>query len=259
MIRLRLSCLILFSSLLFASSEIWSDGTAHLLPQNRLESGIFQPLRYGYSSTIEISTYKISTFLMPNFSMKIAHNNRWGWNMATRHGLIYPTPMLRWLQSPLGMELGEPDKFALISPEFDIPQMISISNEIILTRDMENEMELSLKGGFSLAVGDKLVRRASIDLPLIFPRLSVYYNRVLFRFGADISKDLKGRWSYVMDYDLFILPDGNENYAFEHKTLLKWSKSETFQIQLGYKLTAGEYPFGTQAHLLPLIDLVWAR
>ncbi|MEE8335394.1 MAG: hypothetical protein V3S48_03045 [Candidatus Neomarinimicrobiota bacterium] len=259
MIKFRLSCLMILSSLLFANSEIWSDGTARLLPQGRLEMGFFQPLRYGFSGTMEISTYKLSTFLMPNLNLKIARNNRLGWRVATRHGLVYPTPMLRWLQSPLGMELGEPDKFALISPEFHIPQMISISNEILFTRKIANEMELTLKGGFSLSLGDKLVRRASIDLPLIFPRMSVYFNRALFRIGADISKSLKRRWSYLIDYDLFLLPGGHEDFAFEHKTLLKWTKNETFQLQLGYKLTAGRYPFGTQAHLLPLVDLVWAR
>lgn len=259
MIKFSLCRLIIFSSLIFASPEIWSDGTARLLPGGRLEVGIFQPLRYGYSSTMEISTYKISTFLLPNLNLKIARNSRRGWRVATRHGLVYPTPMLRWLQSPLGMELGEPDKFALISPEFHIPQMISISNEILLTRKMDNEIELTIKGGFSFALGQRLQRRASIDLPLIFPRMSVYYNRILFRFGSDLNKALKGRWSYLMDYDLFLLPGGNEDFAFEHKALLKWTKSETFQLQFGYKLTAGEYPFGTQAHLLPVLDLVWAR
>ncbi len=51
----------------------------------------------------------------------------------------------------------------------------------------------------------------------------------------------------------------SDEMAFEHKGLLLWNKSQRFQLCLGYKLTFGEYPFGTQWHLLgPLVDLQWA-
>jgi hypothetical protein len=35
---------------------------------------------------------------------------------------------------------------------------------------------------------------------------------------------------------------------------LVWTKSNQFRILLGYKLIAGEYPFGSQAHLFPFMD-----
>jgi len=51
-----------------------------------------------------------------------------------------------------------------------------------------------------------------------------------------------------------------EKMAFEHKGLLSWQKSHRFQFCLGYKLCYGQYPFGSQWHLLgPLLDLQWAR
>jgi len=36
--------------------------------------------------------------------------------------------------------------------------------------------------------------------------------------------------------------------------LLVWSKNEKFRILLGYKLVAGEYPYGSQAHIFPAVD-----
>lgn len=238
----------------------WSGGTAHLLSKGRMEIGIFQPFRYGLSGTVEISSYKLSSLLLPNVVIKIARNNFQGWNIATRHGFIYATPLLRWLQSPLGMELGEPDKFALISPEFYIPQMVSIHNEILATRIIRGGVQLTIKGGLALAiVGGDLDRSSTIDLPLIFPRLSVYYNKALLRIGTDILGNLRGGWAYFIDYDLFLMPGARQVYAFEHKGLFIWSKSDRFRLLFGYKLVAGEYPFGTQAHLFPVFDLQWGR
>jgi hypothetical protein len=48
-----------------------------------------------------------------------------------------------------------------------------------------------------------------------------------------------------------------EGFAFEHKNLLTWALSGRTDIQVGYKLIYGEYPFGGQWHLLPLLDILW--
>ena len=50
------------------------------------------------------------------------------------------------------------------------------------------------------------------------------------------------------------MPNGRGRYAFEHKGILMLSKSKKFRMLFGYKLNAGEYPFGVQAHLLPVLD-----
>ncbi len=257
-IKTYLILVVLFGKIF--GGKIWSGGTAQLLPKGRIEIGVFQPLRYGFSETMEFSTYKLSTFLMPNISVKFARNSRFGWSVSTRHGFMYPTPMLKKLQSPLGMELGDPNKFALISPEFDIPQMVSFSNELLASRKTLEGLLVTVKGGVSFAFGSgKLDRSSTIDLPLVFPRLSVYYNKWLIRVGADMSKPVRNSWSYLLDYDLFLMPGGYEAYGFEHKALLIWMKSHRFRILFGYKLTAGEYPFGVQAHLFPLLDFQWAN
>jgi len=162
---------------------------------------------------------------------------------------------MRWLQSPLGMKLGEPDMFALISPEFTIPQMLSVYGEMMGTKGTPLEGLLSINGGLGIGLnGKELAQRATIDLPIIYPRLSVYYNGFLIKVGSDYFRQLKGRWFYMIDYDMFFMPGGDGRFAFEHKGLLVWSKNEKFRILLGYKLVAGEYPYGSQAHLFPAVD-----
>ena len=53
---------------------------------------------------------------------------------------------------------------------------------------------------------------------------------------------------------MVFMPGGKGRYAFEHKGLMVWTKSRKFRIHFGYKLIAGEYPFGAQAHLFPFLD-----
>jgi hypothetical protein len=83
----------------------------------------------------------------------------------------------------------------------------------------------------------------------------VYYNGILIKIGGEYFRQVKERWSYVIDYDMFLMPGGRGRFAFEQKGLLVWSKSKKFRLLVGYKLIAGEYPFGSQAHLLPALDL----
>ena len=163
---------------------------------------------------------------------------------------------MKWLQSPLGMELGDPNMFALISPEFNIPQMLSFYTEIIGTTGSITNGRLTLNGGIGFSLNGKdLSDDATIDLPIIYPRLSIYYNQILVKVGGEYNKQITDKISYLIDYDMYLMPNGRGRYAFEQKGLIAWARTEKFRILFGYKLIAGEYPFGTQAHFLPLLDL----
>jgi hypothetical protein len=231
----------------------WLSGTAFLLPEGRMEIGIFQPLRYGWSRSIEFSIHPLAAFIIPNLSIKWSHGQKSGHIYATRHSITYPTLLLRTVSKE---GIG-----GLISPEFDIPHIVSIYNEIIVSKEISANHLLSYKAGIAFALkSDDLAERATIDLPIIFPRLVTYFQGYNFRFGGDLQGIFFRRWEYLVDADVFYTPGGEENFAFEHKGLLLWNKSERFQVCVGYKLVYGEYPFGRQWHLLlPILDLQWAR
>lgn len=232
--------------------QTWSIGTAELLPQRRVEIGVFQPLRYGVSDKLEFSTHPLLFFVMPNFDIKWAHGKYGGFKIASAHGFTYPS-MLMNLVAKEGIG-------GLISPEFDIPHILSFQNALLASRDVFNGHLFTGTLAFNVAVasGD-LDPRTTIDLPVVYPRMSVYYNDFGFRVGADMKGPLFRRFGYAVDAELFYYPTGEPdvNSAFEHKGLLYWNKSSTVQFCVGYLLTYGEYPFGTQWHLLPLMDVQW--
>lgn len=230
----------------------WSSGTAYLLPAGRWEIGVFQSLRWGYSESLEISTHPLAFFVMPNLAVKWSHGFYRDFKISTRHSLYYPTPLLR--------TIAREGTGGIISPEFDIPHLVSIYNEVLISKLIAKGHLITGKAGFCVAIeSDELNDRTTIDLPLVFPRLNVFYQGYGFRGGCNLEGKLVRRWNYLADVDVFYYPGADEAMAFEHKGLLLWTKSQRFQLCFGYKLTYGEYPFGTQWHLLgPLFDLVWA-
>ena len=106
-----------------------------------------------------------------------------------------------------------------------------------------------------------LLKRWTNEPPLIcllfFPRLGVFYNGYGVNFGLGFAGALLPRLGLLTDLNVLLLPGMEEGFAFEHKSLLTRALSNRTDIQIGYKLICGEYPFGVQWHLLPLLDVLW--
>jgi hypothetical protein len=234
-----------------AAGRQWTSGTAFTMPAGRWEIGLFQALRYAWSGSVELSTHPLAFFLIPNLSVKWSHGSRNGFQIATRHSLTYPTPLLRAVSRK---GIG-----GLISPEFTIPQMVSIFNEVIVSRPLGRSFLATADAGVCFAIKSGwLDERTTIDLPIVFPRLNVYYAGYGFHGGTDLRVDAFRRWRIQAGAEAFYYPSADERFAFEQKGLLLWNKSVTFQLCAGYRLSYGEYPFGTQWHLLaPVFDLAW--
>lgn len=231
----------------------WGHETATVIDKGRKEIGLFTPFKMGLQNGTELAVNKF--ILMPTVSIKQMLPSFNKWTIAQRFQLGYPSIGMKWLQSPLGKELGGPDMFALISPEFNIPQMISLYGELIATSGSAQKGRLTLNGGGGVALnGKNLSDDATIDLPIAYPRLSIYFNGLLLKLGGEYFREINEKLFYIIDYDMFLMPNGRGRYAFEHKGFLIWSKSKKFRMLFGYKLIAGEYPFGVQAHLLPVLD-----
>jgi len=92
---------------------------------------------------------------------------------------------------------------------------------------------------------------STIDVPLVYPRLAVYYNGWGLRFGADYNKTLSGKWSGFIDGDLFLYPGSKHGFFYESKILLIWSSNSQFRVMVGYKITYGKYPFGNHWQIVP--------
>ncbi|UCH63226.1 MAG: hypothetical protein JSU77_01890 [Fidelibacterota bacterium] len=258
-IALVCSLLMLASASMASDNASWSSGTAYTLPSGRWEKGLFQPLRYGQTGRLEWATHPVLNLVVPNLRIKVAHREFKGWSLATRHGFHYPTPLLRLVKRP---GIG-----GLISPESDIPEIphiLAARSELLATRTLSQSVWLTGKGGVSVALKTgEIDERTTIDLPLVFPRMALFLHGYQLNLGADLLTNLPGRWSIWTDVDLLMIPGAEESFSWEHKGLVIWSRSERFQVLVGYKLVCGAYPdypkARTQWHLLPLIDLQWAR
>ncbi len=228
-------------------------GAGEQLPKGSFETGLFQPLKFGYSDNMELSTHPVFMFVIPNFGIQKQYPEWNGFSVSSRHSLVIPTPLLRMVSNK---GIG-----GFISPEFDIPFMVSIKNEIGLHNNLPKNMSYAVNAGITLAYSsDELDERTTIDLPLIFPRMAVFYNGFGVNFGVIFQGSLSSKLSMLTDMNFLFLPGAKEDLAIEHKSLLTWKASEEIRYQIGYKLVYGKYPFGDMWHLLPipLFDIIWS-
>jgi len=252
----RILCLVGFAigsvAPLYAQFESGDTHSADLLPKGRWEIGVFQPLRYGWSESVEFSTHPLMFFLLPNLSVKWAHGQHGEFQLVSRHAVWYPTLILRLL--------SREGTGGVISPEFDIPHLLGVGNELLISRSIHPSLMVTAKLGIKLGLkSGTFDERTTIDLPLVYPRLLVFYHGYQFLTGLDFSGSLWRRWHYLADIDWFYTPAADFKSGVEHKLMFSWKRNARFQINLGYKLVYGEYPFGTQWHGLgPLLDCQWA-
>jgi hypothetical protein len=238
-----------FSFQSYAQNANWSIGTAQTLPKHRFETGVFHPLQYGYSSKTEFSTFPLLNFLMPNIGIKRSLYRRKNFYLTFKRTMNYPTPLLKAI-SKRGI-------MGILPDDTKVPHIFLSTNEFLATYIVSPKLILTLKTGIDIAHHSGKMSMVTIDLPILFTRTAAIYNRYSLNGGLDIQGKIYKKFFYLIDFDLFIMPGHEAQFAFEHKFMLSWRKSEKFSIMAGYKFVYGSYPFGEQTHIFPLIDLCW--
>jgi len=253
--------LIFLVSTLFASNNRWSSHSAYIVEKGRWELGLFQPLRYGYTNTSEFSIYPGWFFLMPNIEIKESQMSVWGFTTASQYRLIYPTPLLNVLSRK---GIG-----GVIAPEHKIPTMFSFTGTLIGSKKI-GRFDLTLSGGLDIGIVlGELNPLSTIDLPLVYHRLGVFYNGWGMHSGFDIQTAISRRIEVLLDSDILFLPGLDGEYSLENKFLISWNKSNNFRIMMGYKVVLGEFPYGEDIRILPylpvlerwvpILELQWGR
>ena len=85
--------------------------------------------------------------------------------------------------------------------------------------------------------------------------MGAYFNGYKFNFGVDARHHVSDKFNVLLDADAVIIP--TEDIFWESKLLGEYQLNDKWEILLGSKLTYGNYPFGTQARLLPLFDIIY--
>jgi hypothetical protein len=145
----------------------------------------------------------------------------------------------------------------LISPEFEIPFMLSVSNRMLVSYHPFFKALLTAQVGFVFAVkAASPDRRTTIDLPVIYPRFAVFYDQPVVESGIDFRGHLTPLFGWLFAVKNFMVCREKENYFMENKGMAVYmSKRGTLRMEAGYKLCFGRYPYGPQWHLLPALDL----
>jgi hypothetical protein len=253
-VLLCLTGIFIFSNLFSQDSltkNYWTEGTAYTIPKKRWELGLFTVSRYGITDKLELSAHPLMFFLMPQVKLKAGWGEYSGFRLATEHGILYPTVFMR-LVSTKGTG-------GLISPEFTIPQMFAIYNRFLVSYGPFRNAIITGHAGIAFSVKfGSLDPASTIDLPVIYPRLAVFYNQPEFDAGIDFRGKFVPRLGWLFNVENFIVCGTPENYFMENKGVLSYtSVKESLRIEAGYKLCFGRYPAGPQWHLLPVIDLVF--
>jgi hypothetical protein len=256
-IRKILLCIsgILLVGGLYAQDSVtgnyWTGGTACNIPKNRWELGLLTASRYGIAQNLELSAHPVMFFVMPQVKLKVGWGEYSGFRLATEHGIFYPTIFMNLVATS--------GTGGLISPEFTIPQMFAVSNRFLASFKPFSKALLTAHAGISFSVKfGPLDPRTTIDMPIIYPRLAVFYNQPEFDMGIDFRGQFIARLGWLFNVENFVVCGTEENYFMENKGVLAYtSKKETLRIEAGYKLCFGKYPAGPQWHLLPVVDLVF--
>jgi hypothetical protein len=226
----------------------WSEHSAVIQPRGHLCFGIVQPLRYGLSERIELSGSPFIFPIDPNIILKIRYSLKSNFIVTSEHHINFPTPFLRLICAE---GIG-----GVISPQFKMPVMVSFYNGILISYPATIKFLITIRSGLSFAIhSEKPDAGSTIDLPLIFPRLAVYYNPVVLHEGFNLEKAFSEKIYGILRTEFFIIPKSSENIFFENRGILRWKTGRRFFIQGGYTLCHGKYPFGSQWHLLPNLDL----
>lgn len=232
---------------------------ADILNNRNLRYSLFTKGEYGISDKVTLRGHPLWIFIAPSVDVK------WQWKRSDKqsvafiHGISSPTPVM----NIFAME----GTSGLISPEFDIPFMLSLKNGMISTWHLQNTHRLTGEFGIEFALFNKQLNPgSSIDLPVISPRNAVYYKN----FGMDLAiaaeGSIIGKFDYYSKIQGFFFPSNTKRYETEYgqtgsyfgegTAMFFWNTSKKCKLGLGSKLTFGSYPFGNQWHLLPFIDFV---
>lgn len=255
MFRIALTILLLYSSPLSYSQEktvynSWSSNSAMLIPAGKWESGIFQPFRYGLNNKLEIRSNAILFPLLPNVGLKLSHGKIMGFDLASEHDLSFP---IVFLNIATAKGVG-----GLISPQYSFPFILSATNSLIISKPISTSALLAAELGLALAIrGNKPDYAATIDLPLIYPRMAHYYEGASIRVGISYKGKIAKNLFFEENVRMFLITRSSENYFLENYGTILVASPGSLRFRFGYILSRGEYPFGNHTQLWPIVDILF--
>lgn len=237
-----------------AETAPFSMDTGAVLPRGRLEVGLFAPLRYGLSDRIEIGVHPLWFLVAPNAEVKVAWGAPGGVALASTHGLLYPTPLMRLL--------SREGTGGVVPHDVRYPHLLASSHHLLATAPLAGHL-LTARAGISVARNltafDGPRFWSEVEWHLVWPRAAAWFTGFAWDVGLAAQGPVLGRLRYRAELDWFRMPGLDGDFALEWAGILEWRQSDTFQLRAGAKWSYAQFPYGTRLSVpFPIADAVWA-
>jgi hypothetical protein len=243
------SIVMLMSWNICAQDSVLTENTAFTVPKGRIEFGIMNPFTWGITDKIQLSSHPVMDILLPNISCKVNWLQIDYFYLASVHELNYPSLLLG--------TIAREGTGGILAPDNDIPNIFCLYNHAIGTLLLDKHI-FSLKAGINAALSLPDTNFETIDYPLIYGNTAVYHSHLT----VDIVIDYKTRiynWLHGMvSLELLLIPEPLSTYEVRQTTKALFVLGKTFSIMAGYTMVAGEYPYGSDWKIIPLIDTLFS-
>jgi len=237
--------IISLNSIINGKDIFWTNSTAETMEKGYFEIGIFNSLKYGLTKDIQLETSPINFFYMPNLKLRKKWLNHNKVILSTEHFINYPTIFLN-LISKNGIG-------GILPPTTEFPNFVLFDNSVLAT--FGSKIKFTTYAGLVLSIGGINNKNLTIDYPLIYPRLSAYYNKSSVYYGVATNFNLS-IIKIDLGFKMFVLPEKNsvDLSHLEQKTVLSYQFKNWILFDLGYIFSTGDYPYGKDTKIFPIFD-----
>ena len=227
----------------------FTQKTAFTNQAKQFNKSLWEPYSYGINKRIELQSFLLGNFIMPNIGIKINLLKKNKFYLSSQHSINYFTPWLKFWQ---GNGTG-----AIISPEINIPKLYLLENGIFASYLINNKLLISSNLNMTLALGTKINRLYSIDMPIIYNRFAPAFENAVFSLKTNLQGKITKRFNYMATFDYYYINSNQFSNFIETSIIGVFAKSTRFKFCLGPKLVYGQYPFGNQINILPYFNIIF--
>ena len=149
----------------------------------------------------------------------------------------------------------------VLAPDIEIPQRVDLNVRLLWTKSLGNQsLTTRLRTDFALpsytADSSKGMEYTSIDMPLVYVRT----HEAPFSINAGFHLDgpIGDRFGYELGAWYWFLPAVSEgNWSVEQRSVLSAQIGSLCWVQAGALTVVGDYPYGRNWNMLPVVDFKW--
>ena len=241
--------LFLMVHLGFSQEKSLMNSYTSILEKGQKEIPLFGVKKVGIGHDMELQVHPLFFFLDPHIAVKKYWGNQNDWLLASRHTLNYPTLLLKMM--------SREGTGGVLPKTSVIPQIVSSRNEVSATKTIGDQFYLTALLGVELVVTFGDADFPTIDLPFFYRRTAVYHDHVLPFVGVEFGGHISPKVDFEVVVTGYKMLNEIGGFTVEDKAVLFWKKSSKFGVKAGLASAFGQYPFGYDIRLMPILDFVW--